>query len=100
VRRYDGPENLFYLDPPYYGHEGDYGPAIFTRQDFTDLAALLQSIRGSFLLSLNDLPEVRQIFSPFQFKEVATTYQVGTRSGHGKKAQELLIANYDLPPQK
>ncbi len=96
VQRYDDPQALFYLDPPYYHHEADYGPDIFHRGDFVTLADLLNSIRGSFLLSLNDLPEVRQIFSPFRFKEVSTTYQIGTRCGHAKKARELLIANYDL----
>jgi DNA adenine methylase len=97
VRRYDGPQTLFYLDPPYFNHERDYGPDVFHPTDFASLAVLLSAISGSFLLSLNDLPEVRQVFSPFRFKEVSTTYQMGTRHGHGKKAQELLISNYDFP---
>lgn len=96
VRRYDDPEALFYFDPPYYGHEKDYGPGIFGREDFTKLAALLGEIKGRFLLSINDTPEVRGIFTGFNLREVTTTYQVGTRHGHGKKARELLIANYDL----
>lgn len=25
IARYDGPGVLFYLDPPYWGSEGDYG---------------------------------------------------------------------------
>lgn len=97
LRRYGGPENLFYIDPPYYGHEKDYGPGIFNREDFTRLAALLQEIDGRFLLSINDRPEVREIFAGFTFREVTTMYQAGTRHGHGKQAQELLVANYDLP---
>jgi DNA adenine methylase len=97
LRRYDGPGVLFYLDPPYYGYERDYGRELFSPEDFATLAGLLRGLQGLFLLSLNDLPEVRAIFSGFQFKEVTTTYQIGTRHGRGKRALELLISNYDLP---
>jgi len=38
IRRYDRPENLFYLDPPYWGSEGDDGKDLFGREDFTALA--------------------------------------------------------------
>lgn len=30
IRRYDGPDVLFYLDPPYVGGEDDYGPGYST----------------------------------------------------------------------
>jgi len=96
LRRYDGPDSLFYLDPPYYGHERDYGPGIFSPEDFNRLAQLLKGLQGRFLLSLNDTPEIRLLFAGHHLQEVTTTYQVGTRHGHGKKARELLIANYDL----
>lgn len=96
ISRYDAPDALFYLDPPYFGHEQDYGKGIFNRNDFEKLAGVLRGIGGSFLLSLNDTPEVRLIFSGHRLLEVTTTYQVGTRHGHSKKARELLIANYDL----
>ncbi len=100
LRRYDGPGAFFYCDPPYYSHENDYGPGIFGREDFTRLAQILRQLSGQFLLSLNDVPEVRQTFAIFNFLEVKTTYSTGTQSGQGKKARELLIANYDLatPP--
>jgi len=95
IRRYDDPQTLFYCDPPYFNHEKDYGPGVFARDDFTKLSALLTALRGSFLLSLNDLPEVRQLFSAFHFKEVSTTYS--HQKGGTKKVTELLIANYPLP---
>jgi DNA adenine methylase len=96
IGRYDGPDALFYLDPPYYGCENYYGAGIFAREDFTSLAALLRQISGRFLLSLNDTPEVRLLFAGFPFLEVSTSYTSGTHCGHDKKARELLIANYDL----
>jgi len=97
LRRYDGPDAVFYLDPPYWGHEGDYGPGIFRREDFHRLGELLGELQGKFLLSLNDTPEVRDLFGSYHLLEVSTTYHAGTRHGRAKPAQELLIANYELP---
>lgn len=91
IRRYDRPGTLFYLDPPYYGSEGDYGAGLFDRADFERLAALLGGIKGYFLLSLNDRPEVRRIFTGFAIGSLATTYTVGL--GPAKPITEVVISN-------
>ncbi len=90
IRRYDRPTTLFYLDPPYFGTEGFYGKELFARADFERLAQALAAIRGRFILSLNDRPEVREIFAAFDLVEVATTYSVQGR-GAATAAAELLI---------
>ena len=38
VRRYDRPGTLFYLDPPYFGCERDYGEGMFDRAQFEAMA--------------------------------------------------------------
>ncbi|TKA95424.1 DNA adenine methylase [Cereibacter changlensis] len=91
IRRYDSPETLFYLDPPYWGCEGDYGKALFSRADFARMAEQLAGIRGQFVLSINDVPEIREIFGRFQVTPVTTSYTVG-RAG-GSPAAELLISS-------
>ena len=93
IRRYDGADTLFYLDPPYWGSEGDYGKALFSRDDFARLAESLAAIRGRFLMSINDTPEIRGIFGRFDLTEVRTTYSVGNRSGGGGERAELIVAN-------
>jgi DNA adenine methylase len=65
ITRYDRPGTLFYLDPPYYGSEGDYGAPLFDRSQFTAMADQLRTLKGRFILSLNDHPEVRRIFEGF-----------------------------------
>lgn len=90
IRRYDRPETLFYLDPPYWGGEQDYGKGMFDRADFERLAGVLKGIQGRFILSINDRPEVRALFEDFTLTEVSTTYSV---RGHGNTTQaaELII---------
>lgn len=93
IRRYDRPGTLFYLDPPYFGCETDYGQDVFGRDDFTRLAAQLAMIRGRFLLSINDRPQVREIFAGFRLAEVSVTYQIGTAP---TAARELIFSNFDI----
>ena len=87
IRRWDRPTTLFYIDPPYWGSEGDYGKGLFERADFERLADLLAGLKGRFILSLNDKPEVRRIFGRFSLDAVDTTYRVGGV----KRVQELII---------
>ncbi len=94
--RYDGPQTLFYLDPPYWGCENDYGVGLFTRDDFTRLAARLATLRGRFLLSLNDVPEVRELFADFRIEQLETTYTIGGGANAGRFA-ELLISGHQSP---
>ena len=96
IARYDRSGTLFYCDPPYYGCEKDYGADVFARADFERLAAALANALGKFIVSINDRPEVREIFAAFRFSEVETTYSIsGGRSAGGGKAAELIISNFD-----
>lgn len=96
LQRYDRPHTLFYVDPPYWGHENDYGKGIFEREDYQKMAEILRGLQGSFILSLNDVPEVREIFGEFHLLRVTTRYTVGNLSNGGKGAKELLISNRPL----
>ena len=89
IRRYDRPFTLFYIDPPYFGHENDYGKGIFGRESFERMATLLRQLKGRFILSLNDRPEVREIFRGFDFEEVTVRYSANAKAQ--KQAAELLI---------
>lgn len=95
IGRYDRPGTLFHLDPPYWGCEGDYGAGMFGPEDFAHLADALRGIKGRFLLSLNDRPEVRKTFAGFRIKPVVTTYTLA--GGKGRKAREVLISGGGRP---
>lgn len=90
LRRYDRPGTLFYLDPPYWGGEGDYGAGLFGRQEFAEMAACLAQLQGRFILSINDVPEIRELFAGFSIEAVETTYSL-PGGGKAMRAGELII---------
>jgi DNA adenine methylase len=96
IRRVDHKGALFYLDPPYWGCEGDYGKALFGRDRFDQMADLLAGLKGRFILSLNDVPEVREIFGRFSIEEVTTTYTIAAKGAQPER-RELIIRSA-LPP--
>lgn len=90
IERYDSrPGALFYCDPPYWGHTDDYGKDIFSPADFERLRGLLDGLQGRFILSLNDRPEVREMFAGFEMEEVTLHYGAG---GGQRPAKELIIS--------
>lgn len=91
LQRYDRPGMLFYLDPPYWGCERDYGQDVFGRADFDRLAEILAGLQGRFLMSINDTPGVRECFRAFDQIEVETTYTVA--AGAARKVGELIVRN-------
>ncbi len=95
IKRYDREGALFYLDPPYFGNEKDYGRELFNRDEFTAMAAILKAIKGHFILSLNDRPEVRKIFKGLYVQAVETTYTIAG-ANNSVQAGEVLISNRKL----
>jgi DNA adenine methylase len=97
ITRYDSPETFFYIDPPYWN--ADFYAVSFKEQDFERLAQTLGSIKGKFLLSLNDTPEVRKIFADFKIETIETKYTLGnskvSTGTHSKDRKEVLIHNIE-----
>lgn len=95
MERYDAEGTFFYIGPPYYGRENYYGEGIFGKEDFGKPSQHLAGIKGRFLLSINDTPEIREIFGGFEMLEVPAKYSVGG-GAREKAVTELLFANYPL----
>lgn len=92
IRRWDRPGTLFYVDPPYWGTEHYYGRGLFGRDDFQALADVLKAIQGRFILTVNDVPEIREIFAWADIETVELTYTAG--GNHKAKAvREVIITN-------
>jgi DNA adenine methylase len=94
IRRYDSPTTLFYLDPPYWNCEEDYGAGTFERADFSRLRDILANIAGKFVLSINATEGAREMFGGFEIEDVETTYTISTATtGGGKRVGELIVSN-------
>ncbi|WP_445368805.1 DNA adenine methylase [Methylomonas sp. BW4-1] len=91
IRRYDRPHTLFYLDPPYWETEG-YGVG-FAFDEYEKMAGLAKSIKGKMIVSVNDIPEMREVFRELMIESVDIDYTVGG-GGRRKPARELIIRNY------
>ena len=66
---------------------------MFDSADFARLAEALRGIQGRFVLSINDVPEIRDIFAWAQIEPVSTTYTIGNHAGRGQERAELLISS-------
>ncbi len=94
LTRYDRETTLFYLDPPYWGR--NLYEFNFSEKDFVEMAEKLRGLRGKFLLSINDVPEIRDIFADFKIEEIELPYTAQRKPV--KRFRELLIRNYDDVP--
>lgn len=89
IERYDRPHTLFYCDPPYWGTEG-YG-VDFPIGNYIHMSELARSIKGKMIISVNDIPEMRQAFKGLNIQTVCINYSL---SGKSSPRQELVICNF------
>ena len=90
IKKYDSSDTFFYLDPPYEptGKLKDYKDYV----EPMDLFKSLQRLKGKFMLSYNDSPNIRKIFSKYKQRTIKTKYW--EQGGATKNKTELLITNY------
>jgi DNA adenine methylase len=88
IKKFDSTGTFFYLDPPYENKdESDYTHYISPE----DVYEHIKNIKGRFMLSYNNRPNIRNIFKEFRIKKISTKYELlnGT-----KQVFELVIMNY------
>ena len=95
INHYDRPDAFFYADPPYFSTEDMYAVG-FNLDDHVRLKNTLKNIKGKFLLSYNDCPEIRELYNGFSLFDFSRTHSMAQRYEAGKEFKELLIGNYDL----
>lgn len=97
IDRYDRPATLFYMDPPYWDCETDYGKDVFDRSQFAAMANRMKAMQGRGMISLNDVPGVRETFAGLRMETVDLTYTIGQASNGTKAVSEIIIYNFDPP---
>ena len=93
IRVYDRKAALFYLDPPYIGTEGYYDSP-FTPDDHQLLRAALEPIKGRFILSYNDCPEVRELYKGYTIERIERRESLSGSGNNKKRYAEVIIRNY------
>lgn len=98
VMRYDSPDTLFYLDPPYI--KSDYYYCVnWKPADHERLAGVLRNIKGKFVLSYYDGDYVRSLYPDCHFLTKESVVKVwhshgGDGSETKPRSTELLITNF------
>lgn len=88
IERWDSPQTLFYVDPPYPGAEQGYKHQ-YSHDDFSRLVDALDDCSGSFLLSAYDVGLCPEHWERFEFDAAASSSgkgQVGAGRDKSRKA--------------
>jgi DNA adenine methylase len=88
--KYDSPDTFFFIDPPYENTNKSFYKDIDMNYD--ELSFILQNLKGKFLLTINDSPNIRKIFRQFKIKKI--NVQSFWQSDNPKIRKELFIMNY------
>ena len=93
IKEYDGENKFFYIDPPY---TKGTGYDIISLKDFNhkELAQTIKSIKGRFILSYNDCPEIRELYKELNIIEVSRHKGINNINVKDNIYKELIIRNF------
>lgn len=101
IQRYDTPNTLFYLDPPYISDNMPYYYRLFYNGNFTvddhlELVSILKSIKGKFLLSYWWYEPIMKAYEGFNIVSKASNLSLSNLPYQKKHLEriEILIKNY------
>lgn len=89
LKKYDGPDTFFYLDPPFHELSCPYVSCDVRPRQIADA---VRGLKGKWLLSYNDHPDVRAAFKGHKIEKVETQYSMD--ENNTKQVVEVLIRNY------
>lgn len=96
IDRYDSPDTLFYLDPP-YPDRGFIGSTFgkYTEEDLSKLVNKLKGIKGKFVLSLGT-EHLKLLPSNWHYKRLKVWRNVLGDEQHKLYGYEIVAGNYPL----
>jgi DNA adenine methylase len=90
VQDYDAPDAFFFLDPPYVAsRKTAYAP--FSEAEMERVRRRLDKLKAKWLLTCDDSPQCRRIFTGLPAKPIGIKYALGTIYGTPKTSGELLV---------
>jgi DNA adenine methylase len=99
IEKYDSPNTLFYLDPPYWNVK--FYDHNFIQKDFVRLANSLKTVKGKYLMNINADPNVVRIFGkPTESIEyINHTTLASDNDGSRTKRMEFFYSNIVMQKQ-
>lgn len=92
-KRYDREYTFFYADPPYFdtaGYSVEFG-----YEQYVALAETMKASQGKVMVSLNDHPEMKEVFKDFKIESLDIKYSLTSKvSAKSKVSKEMVICNY------
>lgn len=81
------------MDPPYLQTAG-YGTE-FGLGEYQAMADFMRRCKGKVMVSINDHPDIRQVFEGFRMEELSIRYSTANhRTGKASVTGELAIMNW------
>ena len=96
IKQHDGADTFFFIDPPYENTSSSLGYAEGKGFDFQRLRETVEKVKGKFLMTLNDSPNIRKIFQQFKINGFSAPNPWNTRDDKAdrKPRKEITIRNY------
>jgi len=96
IDRYDNPNTVMYVDPPYPDNSVNY---VYNMREWSDhqrLAERLACTQSKWILSSYDIPEVRNLYSPYYVIPVQSFSGMTTRKNGRERVinKEVLVTNF------
>jgi len=101
VKKYDKEDIFMYFDPPYYKTEKYYSFHNFGREDHLRLVNILKNMKGKFMVSYYNFPELEEWFPKDKYHWEEKDYKTTSSGKLGRKVKsqtEVIIMNYDPKP--
>jgi len=98
MRRYDKPDGFIYLDPPYVELGTKLYDNSFGDDEHMRLRDVLADMKALWLLSYNDHPLVRELYTNYPIMEASWSYNMTagkTATNVCRDGAELIITNYE-----
>lgn len=94
VKKYDSIYTFFFIDPPYENTSNTFGYAESEDFSFDRLLTVLKSIKGKFLMTINNSARIKKLFKDFYIKTLSVPSTQVFNAAKNEIRKELLITNY------
>lgn len=89
-------KTFVYIDPPYYKEGPGLYRYFYTEKQHMELARFIKTKAFPWLLSYDDVKEIRKLYNRRTCVNLYLDYSVKT----SKKGKEILISNLEIPPME